>query len=55
MQQLGFIEQGIDQHYFDRAKQSGKVLDFLETVDFQIDLLFTLGEGYEDDFVGSPS
>jgi uncharacterized protein YbaP (TraB family) len=51
IQQFGFIAQGIDFYYFDRAKQSGKALDFLETVDFQIDLLLAMGEGYEDDFV----
>jgi uncharacterized protein YbaP (TraB family) len=51
MQQSGFIEQGIDQHYFDRAKQSGKPLDFFETAEFQIDTILAMGEGYEDDFV----
>jgi uncharacterized protein YbaP (TraB family) len=51
MRQFGFIEQGIDQHYFNRAKQLGKTLDFFETVDFQIALLLTMGEGYEDDFI----
>lgn len=51
MQQSGFIEQGIDQHYYNRAKQSGKPLDFFETVEFQIDVILAMGEGYEDDFV----
>jgi uncharacterized protein YbaP (TraB family) len=51
MQKHGFINQGIDRHYFDRAQDQEKALDFLETVDFQLELLFGMGEGYEDDYV----
>jgi uncharacterized protein YbaP (TraB family) len=51
MQQFNFIEQGIDQRYFDRARESGKPIDFFETPEFQIDTILAMGEGYEDDFV----
>jgi len=37
-------EQGVDQHYFRRARESGKKIVPLETVDYQIDLLTGLSK-----------
>lgn len=37
-------EQGVDQHYFRRARESGKEIVPLETVDFQIDLFTGLSK-----------
>lgn len=51
IQQMGFAPQGIDHHYFEKAKASGKELDYLETVESQINLLTNMGIGYENEFV----
>lgn len=51
LQESGFIEQGVDMHYLAKAKEKGKALDFLETVEEQIAIFAGMGEGYEDDFV----
>ena len=48
---FGFIQQGVDSYYFEKAKEAEKPLDFLETVEEQINLIVTMGEGYENDFV----
>lgn len=51
MQKLGFAQEGVDLYYLEKAKKIKKPLGFLETVEVQIDLFVTMGEGYEDDFV----
>ena len=51
IQQLGFVQQGVDMHYLEKAKSEGKALDYLETVEAQIRLIVTMGDGYENDFV----
>jgi uncharacterized protein YbaP (TraB family) len=51
VQQSGFVQQGVDAHYLQKAKETGKPLDYLETVQAQIDMIVTMGEGYENDFV----
>jgi uncharacterized protein YbaP (TraB family) len=51
MQRFGFVQTGIDTHYLTKAKQAGMPLGFLETVEVQIDMLVSMGDGYEDDFV----
>ena len=51
MQKAGFVQQGVDDYCHEKAREAGKLLDFLETVEEQIDMLVTMGEGYENDFV----
>ena len=51
MQSFGFVQMGIDAHYLTKAKQARKPLGFLETVEEQIDMLVSMGDGYENDFV----
>lgn len=51
LKQQGFSAPGVDQYWFDKAKQDGKPLQFLETVEFQLQLLGGLGAGREDTFV----
>ena len=51
LQQLGFSPEGVDAYYFSKAKEAGKKIEFLETVDYQISVLFGMGEGYENEFV----
>jgi uncharacterized protein YbaP (TraB family) len=51
MQQLGFTPQGVDTHYETKARENNMKIDFLETIDFQIDLFTNMGTGYENEFV----
>jgi len=51
MQKLGFAQEGVDLYYLKKAKKLNRSLGFLETIEAQIDMLVTMGEGYEDDFV----
>lgn len=50
-QKLGFTPQGVDSYYFTRALGDGKVRGELETIDQQIAMLASMGEGYESEFV----
>jgi len=49
--QIGFTPQGVDTYYFAQASKKGKQSEFLETIDFQINLIVNIGEGYENEFV----
>jgi len=51
MQKNGFVEQGVDAYYLEKAKEARKPVGFLETVQAQIDMLVTMGDGYENDFI----
>lgn len=51
MQQLGISAEGVDKHYFSKAKADNKDLLFFETAEEQIDMLVNMGEGNEDEFV----
>jgi uncharacterized protein YbaP (TraB family) len=51
MQQLGFTPQGVDVFYAAKAKEKNEKLAFLETIDFQIDLIVNMGNGFENEFV----
>ena len=51
MEKAGYTQQGIDQHYLDKAKNENKPVRSLETVQTQIDALIGMGEGYENDFI----
>jgi uncharacterized protein YbaP (TraB family) len=50
-QRIGFLPEGIDIYYYQKASQNGIKLEFLETMDFQMDMLFNMAEGYENEFV----
>ena len=49
--QLGFTPQGVDTYYFAQANEQNRKTEFLETLDFQIDLLVNIGTGYENEFI----
>ena len=51
MQKMGMAVEGIDQHFYSKAIEDDKSLLFLETVEEQVDLIITMGEGNEDEFV----
>jgi uncharacterized protein len=50
-QKLGFTPQGVDAFYFTRALGDGKPRGELESLDEQIAMLASMGEGYESEFV----
>jgi uncharacterized protein len=51
IQQMGFSTDGVDQTYLTKAKNDGKKLLFLETIDQQIDFIANLGMGKENELV----
>jgi len=51
MQKMGFVEEGVDFYYLKKAKDENKPVGYLESIETQIDLIVTMGEGYENDFV----
>ena len=51
MSHLGITADGVDKYYYDKAKKAKKRIQYLEAVDYQIDLLSKTGDGIEDDFV----
>jgi uncharacterized protein YbaP (TraB family) len=51
MQKFGFVQQGVDVYYHQKAKKAKKPLGFLETAEEQINMLASMGGGYESDFV----
>ncbi|WP_305982891.1 TraB/GumN family protein [Roseivirga thermotolerans] len=51
LQQMGVTADGVDQHFHKKAKEHEKTLGFLETVEEQLDILTSMGEGNEDSFV----
>ena len=48
LQRLGLTGIGVDEHFETRAKNDGKKLGYLETVDMQIEFLANMGIGQED-------
>jgi uncharacterized protein YbaP (TraB family) len=51
IQKFGFVQQGVDAHYLQKAKDKGKAIYYLETMQDQIDMIATMGDGYESDYV----
>lgn len=51
LQQHQFTSLGVDQHYLTLAQQQKKTLIYLEPIEFQLNLLASLGEGREDVFL----
>jgi len=51
IQKYGFVLQGVDSYYLEKARTENKPVNFLETVQTQIDMLVNMGDGYENDFV----
>lgn len=42
---------GVDHYFANRAIQDGKATAYLESLDFQLQMIANLGEGYEDRFI----
>ena len=51
MQKMGFMQEGVDFYYLEKAKNENRPLGYLESIEAQIDLIVTMGEGYENDYV----
>jgi len=51
IQKFGFVQQGIDEHYYSKAKSENKPVGFLESMQDQIDMLVSIGKGYENEYV----
>lgn len=51
LQKIGISQDGVDAHFFEKSKKDGKEVQELETIEEQLDYVFSLGEGNEDEFV----
>ena len=49
--ELGFTQEGIDFYFMQKAGNENKPIQFLESVESQIDILVSMGEGYENEFI----
>lgn len=48
---MGMSTQGVDMHFYQKARQDNKPIGFFETIDEQMQYLLDMGSGWEDDFV----
>ena len=48
---LGISSTGVDKFYYKKGETDGKQIDFLESIESQIDKLVNIGEGKENEFV----
>jgi hypothetical protein len=51
MQEMGLTAEGVDKHFYAKAREQEKPVEFLETLEEQIDMLVNMGEGNENEFV----
>jgi len=51
MQKMGFVQEGVDFYYLAKARNENKPVGYLESIETQIDLIVTMGEGYENEYV----
>jgi uncharacterized protein YbaP (TraB family) len=51
IQRLGFSVQGVDHHYYSRAKQEAREVRFLESVEAQFDMLAGIAPEHQSEFV----
>ena len=51
LKKLGVKKDGVDKYYNQRAKLKNKKIGFLESIDFQMNLITTMGDGRESEFV----
>lgn len=50
---MGMTEEGVDQYFDNKAKQAGKAIGELETIDAQLNFLLNMGKGHEDEMIMS--
>ena len=51
LQRLGIAGEGVDAHFYNRAKDANKSIAHLETIEEQLAFIMNLGKGREDDFI----
>lgn len=51
LQKLGVTQEGVDIHYANEARADEKPIEGLESVEYQIEMLTSMGDGYEDNFI----
>ena len=51
LKKLGVSESGVDSYYYQKAHADGKSIEALETVEQQIEIISSMGRGYEDLFI----
>lgn len=51
LQQLGMAGEGVDAYFFNKGAQDGLEKGFLETLEQQFALLFSISDGFEDDWI----
>jgi uncharacterized protein len=51
LMKLGVTQHGVDEFFYEKAKEDGKAVKGLETVDEQIDYVVSMADGDEDGFV----
>ena len=51
LQSLGISEEGVDMHFYQKARRDQKPIQELEAVEEQIEFICSMGEGNEDAFV----
>ena len=53
LRRMGMTEEGVDQYFDDKAKQAGKSVGELETIDAQLNYLLNMGKGHENEMIMS--
>lgn len=48
LQKMGMVDVGVDEYFYNEAKQAGKITEYFETVDEQLEFIRTMGQGNED-------
>lgn len=51
LQRMGMVSAGVDEHFYQRARQDNKPVKYLESTSAQLDFLVNMGKGYEDQLV----
>lgn len=51
LESLGYEQQGVDVYYLLKAKNENIPVTYLETLESQIDMLVSMGDGYENEYV----
>lgn len=53
LKNIGMVDIGVDQYFYEKAKQAGKAMVYLETVEEQLHFLSSMGKGNEDEMITS--
>ncbi len=51
LRRLGLAEAGVDEYFFKRAIEDDKPVGQLETLEQQLDIMLSMGDGYEDELI----